>query len=172
MSIDDIIASIREYIFSKQADIRSHQHLNEGPLLKYIRFAEDLAMNEQRDGSALFGYPALKTDFVPKDMSSVVIECKRIGFLNKKNRRRTNECDIKNGLAQVLEQAYCRGANTAILVVLDGGNAAMNPWKDKDKKFIQVFINNGLGINLIVLRARFMNDRDTVEFETIPGENQ
>lgn len=98
----------------------------------------------------------------------IVIEVKRIGFTNKNGNARNNECDIKNGLAQVLEQAFCRGAELAVFVILDGGRGADREWNEEEQAYVQMFLQNNLGVTLLVVRARFPSSGSYVQFERWP----
>jgi len=88
----------------------------------------------------------------------VVIEFKKIGLCSKKGEPKKNECDIKNALSQIIEQAYCKRLKNkidkieAVLVIFDGGRASNRKWNEEEKKFIQMFKCNPLGVTLSVIR--------------------
>lgn len=118
-----------------------------------------------RIGPGFFGFKSLTTDFCLfyRDSHSVhsVIEIKKI----RPNIR--EECEIKNGLAQVIEQAICHNASHAILLIFDAGNNSNKKWTCRDREYIRMFKNNPFGIHLSVLRIQIKIDVKEIEFERI-----
>ena len=75
-----------------------------------------------------------------------------------------NECDIKNGLSQIIEQAVCKSASRAILVILDAGRSNNRPWNQRERDFISMFKNNPFWVSLTVLRIRVEVNSATVKY--------
>jgi hypothetical protein len=154
--VNDIINRIESFLRQNAANIIEHEGKIEPSLLKSIGFSNGLNVNPDRTFTeALFGYPRLKTDYQPDGHENTVIEVKRIGLVSgRSNRVRENECDIKNGLAQILEQAQCKNAENAILVVIDGGRSANRNWNQREIQYINNIRAGFNDINLVVIRAR------------------
>ena len=85
--------------------------------------------------------------------------------MQSKGEPKGNEHDIKNALAQIIEQAYCKNVPNAILAIIDGGNANNREWNEREREYINMFINNPLHINLEVLRIRVDTKSQDIKFE-------
>lgn len=165
MTTIDLTQAIEAHLRSCRDTILECQTLREPNLLRRIRFAESLNLIPEPPTGALFGYRRTKPDFLARHPCDTLIEFKRIGFKRNANGdQRTNECDLKNGIAQVLEHAFCRGAPSALLVVLDGGGAAHRPWTQEERQYVQSFCDSTLPVGLTVLRVRC--DPRSLDFTT------
>jgi len=167
----ELIEYIRGHLRENSTVVFDNKLVKEPVLLDLIHFDQGrLKKVSNIIPSGLFGEggvspdrTAFGTDF------SAVIEAKYI---------KSNIFDIKNGLAQVIEQAITfkkndPGLNTAILLLLSIGASAQVEWGITEKKYISMFANNPFGINLYVLRARFIGDKDNCQFkfEVYPPHN-
>lgn len=154
-------ASQRKIILSK-----TDWKMNEKKLLVKLDIQNKLNLQkDDKNVSGLFGYKSIKTDYLLKDKEELiaVIEFKKIGLENNKGKSNHNECEIKNGLAQVIEQALCKNAKVAILVIIDGGRANKRTLFCNEKKYISMFKNNPFGISLGFIRI--MICKDAIDFE-------
>ncbi len=178
-----LIEYIRHHLNENASAVFVNQREIEPTLLKKIAFCPHMMRQVPRTPSGLFGEGNIVIDFVSSGTGfSAVIEVKRIGFETIEKGiiipDRNNECDIKNGLAQAIEQAVAfkksdSSLNTAILLLLCGGDSAQGEWGDTERRYISMFANNPFGINLYVLRARFTGDKGTpvLNLEVYPPQN-
>jgi len=134
--------------FFEKSNLLTNLGKKEPELLEAINFLEsqpELARigrsKKKRSKCALFGFGSVKTDY---RCGNTVIEVKYT--------RNNNECDIKNGLSQVIEQAVCYEVSQAILLVIDAGRASHRKWNAVEGKFISMFQQNPFGIKLRVVR--------------------
>lgn len=117
----------------------------------------------------LFGYAAksqLRSDFSHPTAPDLLIEvkfvrCKEIGAASN------TECDLKNGLAQVIEQATCAVKNQAILLVLDAGRARLRKLTTIEKSYIKMFKTNPFDVKLAVIRARIDHNTRAIHCDII-----
>ncbi len=137
-----------------QRDLISSLDLNETSLLREIGFQNGLNLKSDCRGSyPLFGYNSLQTDYLQG--GQVLVEVKYIRVKPRKNGKPAgNEYDIKNALAQVVEQALCKNYPEAVLLVIDAGRARDREWDEREKKFISMFQNNPFAVRLSVVRVR------------------
>jgi len=166
---------IQEYFSSKFDEIIAKQYEREPNFLKSIGFASGLKLKEDKQSiGALFGYNSTKSDFRPVDEDNVIIEVKRIGLLTKEknqDKKRDNESDVKNGLAQIIEQAIFKKAEIAILVIIDAGNASGDPLNETENKYIGMFQANPFNIQLTVIRIRILIESKSFIFELVQPNN-
>jgi len=149
-------------------EIISLEKVYEPNLIKELQIPTKLTMEPYKCKlKGLFGYEKLKTDYILKNAPNVVIEFKKIGLLRKDGKKKLNECDIKNALSQVIEQAYCGNFKEAILIIFDGGRASGREWCEKEKNFIKMFKCNPFEITLSVIRIRIDKSKKVLEFEII-----
>jgi hypothetical protein len=162
-----IEGKIGEFFISRKDDLIPAMDKGETSLLKSLNFAEDLNLRlDSPSGNALFGYGSLKSDFKPTADGDTIIEVKYIRISRLKGgSNQYNECDIKNSLSQVIEQAICKRARKAILVVIDAGRANTRDWSDQERRFISMFKTNPFDISLSVVRVK-LNPPD-VSYEVI-----
>ena len=147
--------------FKKNEDkLKTNLHQNEEPLLNSLDFEK--ALNLKKDspsGNDLFGYGSLKSDYRPD--KNTIIEVKYI----RKTHSSHNECDVKNALSQIIEQAICKNANKAILLIIDAGRARGRKWNAIEGKFISMFQQNSFHVVLSVVRIRV--DTNNIVYEII-----
>ena len=120
-------------------------------------FQEVISTHEKPKG--LFGYKKVDADFKLTG-SDKIITIGEVKYIRNKN-----ECEIKNGLSQVIEQAIAYKANKAILVVIDAGRASNRCWNANEIKFVIMFQMNPFNIKLSVVRVRV--DDSKVSYEVI-----
>jgi hypothetical protein len=162
-----IEGKIGEFFISRKEDLIKAMNKGETDLLKSLNFAKGLdLLLDSPSGNALFGYGSLKSDFKPTGPGDTIIEVKYIRMSKLKGgSTQHNECDIKNSLSQVIEQAVCKSAGKAILVVIDAGRANARDWTDQERRFISMFKTNPFDIFLSVVRVK-LNPPD-VSYEVI-----
>ena len=148
--------------------LKKNLHQNEEPLLNSLNLEN--ALNLKKDspsGNALFGYGSLKSDYRPKDDDEeIIIEVKYIRISNNKSGTQYNECDIKNAMSQIIEQAVCKKVNKAILVIIDTGRARDREWNVIEGEFRSMFQQNPFHITLSVVRIR-VNSNNDIFYEII-----
>ena len=157
--VDKIKREIIEFFKKKENILKKNLLQNEVPLLTSLNFEN--ALNLEKDsssGNALFGYGSLKSDYRLKDDEDIIVEVKYIRISDKKSGTQFNECDIKNALSQIIEQAVCKKVNKAILLIIDAGRAKDRDWNVIERKFISMFQQNPFHITLSVVRIRVNND--------------
>ena len=170
----EIYENLKSHLTDKYDKIISLGGKDEPNLIKELCIPSTLNFKMTNDNpKGLFGYVEIKPDYILENDPKVVIEFKKIGLYSKKGEPKKNECDIKNALSQIIEQAYCRKLKNkiepiieAVLVVFDGGSASDRKWNEEEKKFIQMFKCNPLGVTLSVIRI-IINKTNKIEFEMI-----
>ena len=144
--------SIKQVFQTKAHDIIRNQKQKEGQLLDVINIETCLKLKKgEKSKQALFGLGSVKPDYQSQENTEVIIEFKKIGFKQKNNKIRPNEFDIKNGLAQIIEQALCMNKKEAILVIIDGGRAFDKDWDKTENDYTNIFIKNEF-VKLSVIR--------------------
>ena len=167
MIIDDLISKIIRFFETKRNDLKTYLDYNETDFLENIMFAEccDLYKDSPSE-SALFGYNSLRADYRPNGNSDIVIEVKYIRIKQTEKGNQYNECEIKNALSQIIEQAICKTVKNAILVIIDAGRAREREWNDTERKFISMFQQNPFNINLKVVRIRILKNGKEIDIKT------
>jgi hypothetical protein len=152
----EITKKIGEFFVQKKTDLINHQSKNEINLLQILCFQESLSFEkDSSNGEGLFGWSNLKSDYRPQKESDTIIEVKYIRTtISDGNKKNHNECEIKNSLSQIIEQAICKNAKEAILVIIDSGRAAERDWNSREQQFLSMFKNNSAGINLSIVRIK------------------
>ena len=151
--IDELIDKIEnldekqlcEKMVNKEDDVNKYLSANLTTLIKKYN-------GDKKEG--LFGHASKKgiePDFFSATNSiDAVIEVKLI--------KKGNECDIKNGLAQVIEQALCYNKKVAVLLVFDCGNAKDRDWNENECKYIRSICGIDLdGIKIAIIKIRLIN---------------
>jgi len=146
----DQASEIATFFAKATDDLCGNLGLDERSLLDAIGFALALRLAASTKSIGLFGEPSLNPDYVSSN-GETIVECK---YIRKGKDGGFNEYDIKNGLAQILEQAVCQKKPNAVFVLLDAGRACMREWNSDELTFVQTFKNNGFGIRLTVVRVR------------------
>jgi hypothetical protein len=148
--------TIGAFFIAKKADLIRHKGETEINLLKSLNFAGDLNLiPDSPSGNAFFGYGSLKSDFKPTTGGDTIIEVKYVRVTKLKNgSNQHNECDIKNSLSQIIEQAFCKKARNAVLVLIDAGRANTRDWNKQEIRFISMFKENPFKIVLSVVRVK------------------
>lgn len=124
-------------------------------LIEALRFMEELNLSKDTSsGEAMFGWGGLIPDFRPNDKKDIIIEVKYIRTTQTQSGKNYKECDVKNSLSQIIEQAVCRKVGNAVLVVIDSGRACSREWNEQEVLFIDMFKQNHFKINLSVVRIR------------------
>ena len=172
--VTKLSAAINSLFKDKYALIKGSELLSEEVLLAKLDVQSNLRIQpDKRSSDALFGYRTVTSDFRSLDCDHACIEFKRIGLNCQRTRNgnptivpRENECDLKNGRAQIIEQAYCKSATVALFVVIDGGRACDRAWNEGEKQFIQMFKDNPFGITLSVIRIRLIHANRSIICET------
>jgi len=167
---NEIINRIESFLRQNLANILQHEGEDEPDLLRKIDFAESLGLEKDHSSTpALFGYSTLRTDYQPQNDGNTIIEVKRLGLISKRTGKvRENECDFKNGVAQILEQAQCKNAQNAILVVLDGGRSSNRDWNQQEIRYIRSMGTGFTNISFFVIRARIEKDPQQIQIQIIP----
>lgn len=148
-----MINTILDFFQTNCSQLHGNLSLSEPRLLSIIGFANQLGLSKANRGMALFGYSATHTDYIHQNYPNTIIEVKFIRTTQTDKSITHRECDIKNGLAQIIEQAYClSNIQTAIMVIIDNGRAYNRPWNTREVNFINFFKQNPFSINLQVLR--------------------
>ena len=107
-------------------------------------------------GAGLFGYATsngVTADFSYREMPALLIEAKFIRC-REVGAAQNTEYDLKNGLAQIIEQATVSGKQEAILIVIDAGRARKRPLNTRERVYISMFKNNPFKVTLTIIRAR------------------
>ncbi len=158
--INDLAHEIGNFFVRKKSDLLIHMTEKETCILKLLEFDKSLNLSlDNTYGPALFGWGQLKTDFVPDEPPNTIIEAKYV-----RTTTGYNECDIKNALSQIIEQALCKRATNAILVVIDAGRAKNREWNDRERNFIGMFKENPFGIHLRLVRIRVQENIKDVSY--------
>lgn len=148
-----MIQNILYFFQTNCSQLNANLSLSERGLLSTIGFANQLGLSRARRGVALFGYTATHTDYIHQNYPDTIIEIKFIRTTQTPRSTTHRECDIKNGLAQIIEQAYCLlNIQTAIMVIIDNGRAYNRRWNTRDANYINFFKQNPFNIDLQVLR--------------------
>ncbi len=142
--------------------LEKNKSCTEPDLLINIAFESNLSLLKGKKMPALFGYESIQSDYITQD-DRTIIEVKYITQVNH------NECEIKNALSQIIEQAISNKTPNAILLILDAGRACEREWTKKEKKFVSIFQKNKFKIKLSVLRVQMLekNNSFNVLFEVI-----
>jgi len=165
--MDILISNIVKFFNDKKNNLKDHLNKTENNLLNEIQFESELNLEKDSlNGAALFGYGSLKPDYHPKKDKNIIIEVKYIRIKTTENGNHYNECDIKNALSQIIEQAVCKKARNAILLILDAGRAREREWNAMEGKFISMFQQNPFNINLKVVRIRILEDGKKIDIKT------
>lgn len=152
-------------------DIIAHEHEKEPVLARSLRFSNLLQANSGSRVPAFFGYRTATADFRPRDRPGVVVEFKRIGLHSKPGGPvRRNEYDVSTGLLQVLMQARGHRASEAVLLLLDGGEAANRPWDEDEQEFVRMLNRNKFGVSVAVVRLVVDFGSGSVRIEHYGGE--
>jgi len=157
------MSKIVDHFEAKKDHLKGNLDCNETDLLKKLRFEKCCGLQKDTPNeSGLFGYGSLKADYRSNGDSDIIIEVKYIRNSNGQH----NECDIKNGLSQIIEQAVCKNVKHAILLIIDAGRARNRGWNDIERKFISMFQQNPFNINLKVIRIRILEDGEEIDIKT------
>lgn len=158
---------IVKFFRNNEKMLKKYLNQNEEPLFSSLDFENGLNLKkDSTSGNALFGYGSLKSDYRPEYDEDIIIEVKYIRISNNKSGTQYNECDIKNALSQIIEQAVCKKVNKAILVIIDTGRASDREWNAIERKFISMFQKNPFYITLSVVRIR-VNSKNNIFYEII-----
>ncbi|MGA9108719.1 MAG: hypothetical protein WB290_00335 [Smithella sp.] len=167
MTTNNLISRIVSFFTEKKNDLKNNRDEGENDLLDTLKFAEFCDLKEDSpSGNALFGYGSLKSDYRPIDDKNLIIEVKYI----RKSHSSYTECEIKNALSQIIEQAICKDVKKAILLIIDAGRASNRMLNAIEGKFISMFQQNPFNINLSIVRIRVIenNDKDiNIEAEIV-----
>ena len=164
---------IGAFFVKKKNELITHRAETEVNLLKSLNFSNELSLLTDRpSGNALFGWGSLKSDFKPKTDEDTIIEVKYLRIRKAKNGpNQYCECDVKNALSQIVEQALCKKVSKAILVIIDTGRANNREWNEHERMFISMFKQNPFNICLSIVRIKLeieqTLDRSTVTYEVI-----
>lgn len=155
---------IGKFFVAKEKDLFQYLSENESKLLSLLSFMKELKLlKDSASENALFGWDSLKSDFRPERDKNTIIEVKYI-----RQNRSNNECDIKNGLSQIIEQAVCKeGVLHAIFVVIDAGRASKRDWNAREKMFISMFKKNPFDIQLSVVRIQLDKKNEKVSYAIV-----
>jgi|GEM_PF-5516368 len=162
-SPDSLAGEIVAFFLKVEAAVLEKPGQDERELLREIGFADALHLTTKTSKAALFGGESLVPDYIPTDGKSIV-ECK---YIRKNKDGRFNEYDIKNGLAQILEQAVCQKKAKAVFVLLDVGRAGIRDWNPDEMNFVETFKKNPFGIRLEVVRVRIEKEKQAVACQII-----
>lgn len=148
-----MIQNILNFFRTHCSQLHGNLSLSERGLLSNIGFANHLGLSKANRGSALFGWQATHTDYIHQSYPNTIIEVKFIRSTQTTKSTTHRECDIKNGLAQIIEQAYClANIQAAIMVIIDNGRAFNRSWNTREINYIYFFKQNSFNINLQILR--------------------
>jgi hypothetical protein len=148
-----MINTILNFLQTNCSQLHNNLSLSEPRLLSAIGFAHQLGLSKANRGVALFGYAATHTDYIHRNYPHTIIEIKFIRTTQTAKSTTHRECDIKNGLAQIIEQAYClSNIQRAIMVIIDNGRASNRPWNTREVNYLNFFQRNPFNINLQILR--------------------
>jgi len=148
-----MIQNILSFFQTNCSQLHANLSQSERGLLSIIGFANELGLSKANIGVALFGYTTTRTDYIHQNYTGTIIEVKFIRPTQTARSITHRECDIKNGLAQIIEQAYClSNIQTAIMVIIDNGRAYNRPWNPREVNYLNFFKRNPFNIDLQVLR--------------------
>lgn len=159
-NLDKTAQRIGNFFVSRKTELFDHLTKTEPKLLETLLFEKSLGLAcDTSSGVALFGWGSLKADFVLPDAGNAIMEVK---YIRTRPYGEPNECDIKNAMAQVVEQAVCKKATNAFLVLIDAGDARNRDWNDQERKFVGMFKSNPFKICLRIVRIRVVKEQDSV----------
>ena len=143
--IQDLSNIIRKFFIVNKNALIENSSNGELDLIEALRFMEELNLSKDTSsGEAMFGWGRVRSDFRPndKDKKDIIIEVKYIRTTQTKSRKNYKECDVKNSLSQIIEQAVCKKVGNAVLVVIDSGRACSREWNEREVLFIKMFKKN------------------------------
>lgn len=159
---------IGQFFIEKKNDLIKHGKETEDQLLASLNFKQELELiTDSHSNIALFGYGSLKADFKPKDSENTIIEVKYIRTSKTHNGPQHNECDVKNALSQIIEQALCKNVQNAALVIIDAGRANGRDWNENEINFISMFKQNPFNISLSIVRIIIDLNHSTATYQVI-----